>query len=44
MLDAVMQVPWRQVKGRNRLTRQARQGYYVSTALLRRIKHEWLGR
>jgi hypothetical protein len=43
MLDAVMQVPWRQVKGRNRLAKQARQGYYVSTALLRRIKHEWLG-
>jgi hypothetical protein len=41
MMDAIMDQRWQDVPGRHRLTKQARQGYYAVTALLRRIKHQW---
>jgi hypothetical protein len=41
LIDAVMDQRWQEVPGRYRLTKQARQGYYALTALLRRIKHQW---
>lgn len=42
LMDATARTPWRTVKGRCRLSRHVRQMYYILTALLRRVKYEWI--